>query len=94
MALNWNDVEGATYYQVRSWLNGKWKELPTKEVGIVIDGSGAEVSNLPNGSYLYFSVRAGTGLACQTGRMYWACQILNSNPPGTTGTARSRVHSG
>ena len=61
VAPNWNDVEGATYYQVGSWLNGKWEELPTKEVGIVIDGSGAEVSNLPNGSYLYFSVRAGNG---------------------------------
>ena len=94
VALNWNDVEGATYYQVRSWLNGKWEELPTKEVGIVIDGSGAEVSNLPNGSYLYFSVRAGNGAGVSDWSIYWDCQILNSNPLGTTRTARSQVHSG
>ena len=76
VALNWNDVEGATYYQVRSWLNGKWEELPTKEVGIVIDGSGAEVSNLPNGSYLYFSVRAGNG----AGVSDWSDLLGLSNP--------------
>ena len=94
VALNWNDVEGATYYQVRSWLNGKWEELPTKEVGIVIDGSGAEVSNLPNGSYLYFSVQAGNGAGVSDWSIYWDCQILNSNPLGTTRTALSRVHFG
>ena len=55
-------------------VNGK--ELPTKEVGIVIDGSGAEVSNLPNGSYLYFSVRAGNG----AGVSDWSDLLGLSNP--------------
>ena len=59
--LDWNDVAGATYYQVRFYENPKadWVELPTGEIGIVIDGSAATVSSLPNYGFYYFSVRAG-----------------------------------
>ena len=57
--LDWNDVEGAAYYQVRFWKAAEWVELPTDEIGIVIDGSSATVSNLPNYGFCYFSVRAG-----------------------------------
>ena len=57
--LDWNDVAGAAFYQVRYWDDTEWVELPTDEIAIVIDGSGATISKLPNGSFLYFSVRAG-----------------------------------
>ncbi len=60
VALDWNDVEGAAYYQVRFWSVTDWVELPSDDIGIVPDGSGATVSNLPVGyGYYYFSARAG-----------------------------------
>ena len=57
--LDWNDVESATSYQVRFWHSSDWVELPTDEIGIVIDGSGATIGNLPDYGFCYFSVRAG-----------------------------------
>ncbi len=59
VALDWNDVAGATYYQARFWSSTEWVELPTADFGIVFDGSRATVSGLPNYGYYYFSVRAG-----------------------------------
>ena len=56
--LDWNDVEGASSYQVRLWASTEWVELPTNDFNIVVDGSGATVSGLPNYGYYYFSVRA------------------------------------
>ena len=57
--LDWNDVEGATYYEVRLfWNSTSWIELPTDGIEIVIDGSSATVSNLPDYGFYYFSVRA------------------------------------
>ena len=74
--LDWNDVEGATYYQVRAWIGGKWVELPTGEIEIVIKGSGATISGLPVGPYLHFSVRAGNG----AGVSDWSDHLGFSNP--------------
>ena len=48
MPLDWNDVEGAAYYEVRFW-DATEVEFPTGEIGIVLEGSGATVSNLPVG---------------------------------------------
>ena len=59
VTLDWNDVAGAAYYQVRFWDATDWVELPTDDIGIVLDGSGASVSNLPEYGFYYFSVRAG-----------------------------------
>ena len=57
--LDWNDVEGAAYYQVRFFAATDWVELPTDDIGIELDGSGAVVSNLPDYGFDYFAVRAG-----------------------------------
>ena len=59
VTLDWNDVAGAAFYQVRFWKATEWVELPTDAIGIVLDGSGASVSNLPDYGFYYFSVRAG-----------------------------------
>ena len=58
--LDWNDVAGAEFYQVRFCCgNQDWVELPTDGIEIVIDGSGATLSNLPDYGTYHFSVRAG-----------------------------------
>ena len=57
--LDWNDVAGAAYYQVRFWDATDWVELPTGDIGIEFDGSGASISNLPDYGFYYFAVRAG-----------------------------------
>lgn len=58
--LDWNDVAGAAYYQVRFCCGNKnWVELPTDGIEIVIEGSEATVSNLPDYGQYHFSVRAG-----------------------------------
>lgn len=57
--LDWNDVEGTAYYQVRFFAATDWVELPTDDIGIELDGSGAVVSNLPDYGFYYFAVRAG-----------------------------------
>ena len=59
VTLDWNDVAGAAYYQVRFWKATEWVELPTDDIGIALDGSGATVSNLPDYGFYYFAVRAG-----------------------------------
>ena len=74
--LDWNDVEGATYYQVRFYGNEDWVELPTDEIEIVIDGSGARVSNLPYYGFYYFSVRAGNA----AGVSEWSDFLTLPNP--------------
>ena len=58
--LDWNDAAGAEFYQVRFCCgNQDWVELPTDGIEIVIDGSGATLSNLPDYGTYHFSVRAG-----------------------------------
>ena len=74
--LDWNDVEGATYYQVRFYGNEDWVELPTDEIEIVIDGSGATVSNLPVYGFYYFAVRAGNA----AGVSEWSDFLTLPNP--------------
>ena len=60
MRLDWNDAAGAEFYQVRFCCgNQDWVELPTDGIEIVIDGSGATLSNLPDYGTYHFSVRAG-----------------------------------
>ena len=59
MTLDWNDVEGATYYQMGFWDSNDWAELPTDDVEIVLDGSGATITNLPDRGAYYLVVRAG-----------------------------------
>ena len=74
--LDWNDVEGAAYYQVRFCCGSTdWVELPTDEIEIVIDGSGARVSNLPEYGFYYFSVRAGNA----AGLSEWSEYLTLSN---------------
>ena len=60
MKLDWNDVEGATYYQVSLWDANDWVDLPAVDFEIVLDGSSATITNLPPdmGGY-YLVVRAG-----------------------------------
>ena len=76
--LDWNDVEGATYYQVRFFDDddADWVKLPTDEIGLVLDGSGATVSNLPDYGTYYFSVRAGNG----AGLSEWSEYLTLPNP--------------
>ena len=75
--LDWNDVEDATYYQVRFWWDStEWVELPTGEIGIAIDGSGATVSNLPDYGFYYFMVRAGNA----AGLSDWSKYLTLTNP--------------
>ena len=66
--LDWNDVEGTTYYQVRVWSSRGWIELPSGEIGITFDGSGATVENLWSSASPYFSVRAGNAAGMSDGR--------------------------
>ncbi len=74
--LDWNDAEGATIYQVRFWAVEVWVELPTADFGIILDGSGATVSNLPNYGLYYFSVRARNG----AGWSDWSDYLTLANP--------------
>ena len=76
--LDWNDVEGATYYQVRFFDDddADWVELPTDEIGLVLGGSGATVSNLPDYGTYYFSVRAGNA----AGLSEWSEYLTLPNP--------------
>ena len=76
--LDWNDVAGATYYQVRFFDDddADWVELPTDEIGIAIEGSGATVSNLPDYGIYFFSVRAGNG----AGVSEWSDFLTLPNP--------------
>ena len=74
--LDWNDVAGATYYQVRFYGNEDWVELPTDEIEIVIDGSGATASNLPVYGFYYFAVRAGNA----AGVSEWSDFLTLPNP--------------
>ena len=74
--LDWNDVEGATYYQVRFYGNEGWVELPTDDIGLVLDGSGATASNLPDYGFYYFAVRAGNA----AGVSEWSDFLTLPNP--------------
>ena len=76
--LDWNDVDGATYYQVRFFDDddADWVELPTDEIGLVLDGSSATVSNLPDYGTYYFSVRAGNA----AGLSDWSEYLTLPNP--------------
>ena len=76
MQLDWNDVAAASYYQVRFCCGSTdWVELPTDGIEIVIDGSGATVSNLPDYGIYYFSVRAGNA----AGLSEWSDFLILSN---------------
>ena len=74
--LDWNDVEGATSYQVRFWRPSEWVAMPTAEIGIVFDGSSATVSNLPNYGFYYFAVRP----ANRAGESEWSDWLQLANP--------------
>ena len=76
--LHWNDVDGATYYQVRFFNDddADWVELPTDEIGLVLDGSSATASNLPDYGTYYFSVRAGNA----AGLSDWSKYLTLPNP--------------
>ena len=58
--LDWNDVAGADSYDVR-YYDDDWVELPAGSITIVFDGSGAQISGLPDWRFHYFSVRAVNG---------------------------------
>ena len=58
VALDWNNVAEAASYQVRVWIGAKWIELPGNGYNIVVEGSSAQISNLPTEGFYYFSVRA------------------------------------
>ena len=75
--LDWNDVAGAAYYQVRFGDATDWVEFPTGEIGIVLEGSGATVSNLPVGyGFYYFSVRAANAASASD----WSEHLQLANP--------------
>ena len=76
MRLDWNNVEDASYYQVRFCCGGAdWVTLPTGGIEVVFDGSRAAVSNLPDYGIYYFSVRAGNG----AGVSEWSDYLTLSN---------------
>ena len=74
--LDWNDVEGAAYYQVRFFADTDWVELPTGEIDLALDGSGATASNLPDYGVYYFAVRAGNA----AGVSEWSDFLTLLNP--------------
>ena len=74
--LDWNDVGGAAYYQVRFYADAEWVGLPTGEIDLVLDGSGATASNLPDYGVYYFAVRAGNG----AGVSEWSNFLTLPNP--------------
>ena len=76
VTLDWNDVKGATYYQVRFYDDADWVELPTDEMSLVLDGSGATASNLPDYGFYYFAVRAGNA----AGVSEWSDFLTLPNP--------------
>ena len=76
VGLDWNDVAGAAYYQVRFCCgSADWVTLPAGGIEVVFDGSGATVSNLPDYGIYYFSVRAGNA----AGVSEWSDYLTLSN---------------
>ena len=66
----------AEYYQVRFFADTDWVELPTDEIDLVLDGSGATASNLPDYGVYYFAVRAGNA----AGVSEWSDYLTLPNP--------------
>ena len=60
VSLDWDDAAGATSYQVGLWDSdaAAWVVLPTDDTSIVMNGSGATVSGLPDFGGYYFRVRS------------------------------------
>ena len=58
VALDWDDVAGATEYQVQLWTPKEQLVLPNGDIGIVFDGSSATVSGLPDYASWSFKVSA------------------------------------
>ena len=58
VALDWDDVAGATEYQVQLWTPTEQLVLPNGDIGIVFDGSSATVSGLPDYASWSFKVSA------------------------------------
>lgn len=65
VALDWNDVAGATSYIVRLWMVDRYVTLspagPVNGISIALDGSSAAVSGLPTGYDNYFFVVGAVG---------------------------------
>ena len=61
VALDWDDVAGATEYQVQFWTLREQLVLPDGDIGIVFDGSSATVSGLPDEASWSFKVSADGG---------------------------------
>ena len=61
--LEWNEVPEAESYEVRSFRNGQWIDLPGDGVEIAFYGAGAIISQLNHeGASYWFRVRAGNPL--------------------------------
>ena len=58
VALDWDNVAGATEYQVQLWTPKEQLVLPNGDIGIVFDGSSATVSGLPDYASWSFKVSA------------------------------------
>ena len=57
-ALNWNNVIGATSYQLRTFYNGRITLLPVDAIIVQFFGSSAQISRLPDYSNYFLAVRA------------------------------------
>ena len=83
MTLDWNDVEGAAFYQVRFWKATEWVELPTGDIGIVLNGSGATARKPDYG--FYYRCGPATRRVCRTGRSSSPWPTLLVHQLGRTG---------
>ena len=61
VALDWDDVAGATGYQVQFWTLREQLVLPNDDIGIVFNSSSATVSGLPDEASWSFKVSADGG---------------------------------
>ena len=62
--LDWNDVAGTAEYGVLFYATTDCMELPVDDIDIVLAGSSAMVSGLPDDDFYYFKVRAGQSGWC------------------------------
>ena len=98
ISLDWNDVAGATGYEVVQWDGHvsppRWRTLPFnsyRNYTIQFSGSSAVVSGLADGTSYAHAVRAKNGNSYSNWTSYITTSTILPSPTGFTGTSGRRT---